>query len=156
MAINSVSLYKDVTLWTRDVISGAIPDPVSDRQRQSLDPGSGSRFVMTSYPSRAVVYPFITVSQVNATDESLGIGTEDSLTTLRMQVDVWTMQVGQRDGIAGSVAYALRTSQLGTDGAYASGLFDYALIGMRNMDDPAKTGVHRKVLDFEVIYINTT
>src|SRR3990170_3581700 len=144
MPINSISSVRDTILLFRDLISGTITDPVSNRQQQSGDPGSNSRFVMTSYPQRAIVYPFIIVQDINMLDQNLGMQTEDSLSTMRLQVDVWTKQVSQRDGIAGSVFYGLRTSQLGTSSFVGSGLMDFRLVSMRNLDDPGKTGIHRK------------
>ena len=155
MPINSVSFVRDVTLWARDVISGAVADPVSDRQRQSGDPGSNARFIMTSWPERSVVYPFITVQDVSMTDQNLGASTEDSLVSIRMQVDVWGKQKGQTDGLAGSAYYALRTTQLDSNGGVGSGLFDFKLLSSRNLDEPGKGGVHRKSKDLSSNFIAT-
>ena len=154
--VSSVSLFGDLTLWARDVISGAIADPLSNRQQQSGDPGSNARFVMTSWPSRPSVYPFITVSHITTNDTNLGMQTEDSISKNVLQVDVWTKQVSQRDGFAGSVAWAIRNTQLGSNGGLASGLYDIRLISARNLDEPGKGGLHRKSLDFEISFINTT
>ena len=155
MPISSVSLFGDLTLWARDVISGSVADPLADRQRQSLDPGSNSRFVMTSFPQRAIAYPYVTVTHVTTNDEHLGMSSEDSLSRSVLQVDVWAKQVSHRDGIAGSVANAIRLTQLDTTGGLASGLFGIRLISARNLDEPGKTGIHRKSMDFQVSFINT-
>ena len=155
MPISSIGLIRDTILLFRDIISGTVVDPISDRQRQSGDPGSNARFVMTSWPQRATVFPFITVQDVSTLDISLGMQSEDSLARMQLQVDVWSKQVGQRDGIAGSVFYGLRTNQLGTSSLLGSDLFDFRLASMRNLDDPGKTGLHRKSMTFEVSFVNT-
>ena len=156
MVISSLGIVRDTTLLLRDVISGTVTDPVSNRQTQAGDAGSNARFVMTSFPERSIVYPFITVGDVTMLDENLGMGTEDSLSTMRYQVDVWTKQVGQRDGIAGSVFHGLRTSQLEAGGLVGSGLIDFRLVSMRNLDEDGKGGIHRKSMDFEFKFVNTT
>lgn|SRR3990167_3363141 len=150
----SIGLIRDTVLLFRDLISGTVVDPVSNRQQLSGDPGSNSRFVMTSFPQRAVVYPFITVQDITQSDVNLGMRTQDSLSSIRMQVDVWTKQIGQRDGMAGSVFHGLRTSQL--NNLLGSDYFDLRLVSMTNRDETGKTGVHRKMLEIETSYVNTT
>lgn len=150
--ITSVGFIKETTLWFRDVISGAVADPVADRQAQSGDPGSNANFVMTSWPERPVVFPYVTVSHIDNGDTQLGMQTNDTQTDMVFQVDVWTKQVTQRDGIAGSVAHAVRTNALE---AVPSGLFDLRLSSMRNQDEPGKGGVHRKILTYNVSFIHT-
>ena len=145
--INSVSIPRDVVLFMRDLISGTIPDPLSNRQTQSGDAGSNARFVMTSWPERAVAYPLITVTHVSATDQRLGISTTDALMTNRLQVDVWSKQKSMTDGLTGSIYYTVRNSALTT--AVASGLFTFRLAGMRNLDEIGKGGIHRKSIDVE-------
>jgi len=153
MPINSISLIRDTVLWARDVISGAIVDPIADRQRQSGDTGSNARFIMTAFPERPVVHPFITVQDIGMSDRNLGASTEDSNVQIQLQVDVWSKQKGQCDGLAGSVYYALRSNSL--DAATTSGLFDFRLLSTRNLDEQGKGGLHRKSMDFALNYIAT-
>jgi len=153
MPVNSISLIRDSVLLMRDIISGTVSDPLGDRQRQSGDPGSNARFVMTSFPERSIVYPFITLGMISMDDESLGMRSESSLARLRMQVDVWSKQMGQVDGLAGSIYDGLRTSQLNS--LVPSGLLDARLLNLRSLDEPGKGGVHRKSMDFELKFVTT-
>jgi hypothetical protein len=153
--VNNVSFIRDTILLLRDIISGTVADPLNDRQRQSGDTGSNARFVMTSFPERAIAYPFITIQDVGMIDASLGMNTQDTSAQLRCQVDVWTKQVGQRDGIAGSVYHGLRTKQLGNSSLLSSGLYNFQLVSSRNLDEEGKGGVHRKSMDFQFRYNHT-
>lgn len=150
MSIDSSRPIKDGVLLLKDLISGGIADPVSGNRTSTT-----SKFVMASYPKREVIYPLITISQNGMNGQRAGMNSEVMFDRMRFQVDVWAKDVKYKDEIAGSVIQVLRTSQdTATSGTQAFGLYDFRLINTTDIDDPDIEGVHRKVIEFDYLYIH--
>jgi len=147
--VSSSTFLSDTIKFIRDDLDDNVTDPVSTL-RSGRD-----RFVMTSYPTRPVKYPIITVKDVGVSaPERMGMQSEISLIRLSVEVRVWARNVKEKDELAEAVFTQLRQNQFG--GASASTdaeLHDFRLNSMVNVDEPGQAGVKSKVMEFEYIFL---
>lgn len=145
-AVNRSEAVKDSVILIRDLLSGTITDPVTNR---AITGGSNARFVMTGWAERNVVYPVITVENTGWATRPLGTSTTETLATQDIEINVWSLNRSTTDSLAGSVVAVLEHNQPVTR---ASGLYDMRIEMMNNIDEPGARGIHRKVIEISYIY----
>lgn len=150
--INSSRIVKDVTVKLRQILSSGITDPSAAKR------DADSRFVMTSFPERPTEYPFMTVRCNLGPGDRLGISSEGIYIPVNVFVDVFAKNVRDKDELAGSVFNVLRVSQYGVDATTGSGtvvadLYDFTFVGMTDMDEPGKEGIHRKIVECQYKWV---
>lgn len=149
--ISSNTFIKDTVIFTRDFLDSNVTDPISGSR-------SPAQFVFTSYPKKNVVYPIITVQNVNIEDGgNLGMQSELHLALLTIEVRVWARNTKERDEMAQSVIELLRANQF----PFTSGTSEFAqLINFRvgsainvNAGVEGEEVVRSKIIIFEYQYI---
>lgn len=141
--ISSGSIPHDATLLLRAIIASGTVDPISATR------SAKSSFVVTSYPTREVEYPIISVLCSPAGTEPLGSNTESFEMGLDFEVRVWARNEVEKDGLLGQVIHQLRTSQKGTtpiSGTESCGLYDMTIGSTANVPEPGIVGVKSAVL----------
>lgn len=143
-SISPGSFISQPVLYIRDYLQGTLADPGSPR------PGN-SQFIMTSWPTRAAVYPVVIVEDNGIRDlERLGMQSESFYRQLPFTINVFGKDIVQRDSITQQVCDALRTNQFGTAGSESTtfGLHDFKLLSILpipDVDQQGKdTGIRRK------------
>jgi len=146
MVVSGSTILHDSVLKIRAIIASGTTDPISGTR------SSASKFVMTSFPSRYVQYPVITVEGNKTRDERMGTQTQTMRSDLLFTVNIWSKNVKERDTLADAVYQSLKTSQMGTQagwtGTQLDGLYDLKFLGENNIDEEGKAGIHRKRMNF--------
>jgi len=119
------------------LLSGNITDP------QNSNRAAGEQFVMTAHPDRPVRYPVIIVQQNAFNSQQTGIQDTNSLTTVDVNIDIYTKSTEQRDSLAGSTFAVLEQNWEITS---ASGLHDFRFYNMQNTGQPGPAGIYRKTM----------
>lgn len=149
MAVTSVTTnnyISETTLFLRDDLLANITDPIS-----GIRPAT-EKFVMTSYPKRAVKYPLITVQVTNnSTGARMGMQSELHYATLEVEVRVWARRVTERDSLAQNVINRLRSQDLDL---YVPGkLGSFMITSVLNVDEDGLEGLHSKVITIEYKFV---
>ena len=145
VGINGSNLISKGTLFIRDLILDNVTDPISGTRQ------SNSKFCTTSWPGRITNYPIITIEQTNMTEGVLGHSSNDTLRIPEFTINVFSLNVKQRDGITGSILQLFRTNQHATTGSgfIENSLYAYSLKNCFNMPDPSDKRIRRKVIEVE-------
>lgn len=153
MTITSVvgnTFLADTVILIRDKLRTNITDPlVSSRP-------ATERFVMTSYPQRAVTYPIITVVDRNVSQpQRLGMGSEGTILTITLEIRIWARNVRERDELFDEVYNYLKNNQLddGT-GLVASNLNGFNMTSAININEEGEQGIKSKVMEINFLFIN--
>ena len=146
--VNSGSIIRDVLFFFKDFISGVIPDPITNRP-------ANQSFIMTSYPTRAVTYPLITLKDVNQfVQNRLGLQSEATQNYIDTELRIWGRNVIERDQTADKVFNQLKNNQIGAGSTSQSfDLHDFRLLNSVNVDTP--DGAKSKVMTYRYLYIAT-
>jgi len=146
MTVSGSTIIHDSVLKVRALIASGVSDPISGTR------SSDTKFEVTTFPSRKVEYPVITVEGNKVSDERLGTNTQAMKSDVRCTVNVWSKQTKQRDELNDSIYQTLKTSQMGTQagwtGTELDGLYDFKFFGENNIDEEGQKGIHRKRSEF--------
>ena len=147
MVVNT-NIIRDTLFFIKDYLDGEITDPITRPTNE--------KFIMTSYPQRAVTYPIITIKDTNIDSRmTLGFQSEGALYNIDMEVRVWANNTKQRDDIADQLMDKMRTNQIGTSGtSQANALHDLRLLSSVNVDE-TEGNIHSKVMTFKFIFVTT-
>lgn len=146
----SATFLSDAILFMRDRLEVGVTDPFSGGRP------TGQRFVMTEFPQKAVLYPFIIIRDSGLSDiQRLGMQSEGIFTAINIEVHVHARNVKQRDELSQEVYEYMRTNQFGAPvssdtNSVQFGLHDLALVGMTNIPNvPGDGGIRKKVLEYK-------
>lgn len=144
MAIASSTLLRDVLFFIKDFLKSHITDPISRPSNQE--------FVMTSYPTRPVTYPIITIKDLNIETTPLGFQSQDQYAVITMEIRVWALDTKTRDTIAQSIIHELRSFQIGSTGtSQAEDLHDFRVLSMINIDED--DGPKSKIITIQYTHV---
>jgi len=147
MVLQTATFISDSVKFLRDDLGSNINDPLSGSR------ATNERFVMTSYPKRAVSYPIITVKSIGATDvHRLGMRNTGTWTSMLLEVRAWARNEKEKDSLTEKIINRLRSNQFGTSGGSLSddfGLHDYKLMSVVSVDEEGEAGIKSSVLEFE-------
>ena len=145
--VASANIIRDTIFFVKDFLDGEVTDPISSTRP------ANEKFIMTSYPSRAVTYPLITIKDLNTSGSmTLGFQSEASLVELQIEVRVWANNIKDRDNIADDIFDTLRLNQVGTSGtSQANNLHDLQLLSSVNVDED--NGSKSKVMTFKFVFV---
>lgn len=143
--VSSTTILRDTLFFLKDYLDGEVTDPITRPTNE--------KFIMTSYPTRAVTYPIITIKDLNMESRmTLGFQSEASLVIIDMEIRIWANDTKTRDTISDQVFDKLRTNQIGTSGtSQANQLHDLRLLSSVNVDEV--DGPKSKVMSFRFIFI---
>ena len=147
MAITSItsgSYLGDTIIYLRDFISSNVTDPFSGSR------AGNEKFVYTAYPKRTAKYPIITIVDRGITDiRPGGMRSEIQFARITVEIRVWARNVKERDELTQSITDNLRTNQYGSGSSTETGLFDYSLGSVINVDESGEYGVKSKIIHIE-------
>jgi hypothetical protein len=143
--VRSNTFLSDTVNIIRDKLSSNITDPISGKRPSS------EKFILTSYPKRAVTYPLITIMDRGITQpRRLGMGSEGTTIVLTVEIRIWARNVKERDELFDSVYSYLRNSQLDSDGLVNANLSGFSLSSAINISDEE---VQSKVMEVNFLII---
>ena len=146
--ISTNTFIADTIILIRDDLRDNITDPIS-----SIRP-STEKFVMTSYPQRAVTYPIITIKDTDVEGSRLGMRSEMHYMRMELEIRVWARNVKERDELTQDVLNQLRSTQFsGASPKTDAGLHDFTPLSIVNIDEPGDAGPKTKVIQCEYFEI---
>ena len=143
--INSNTFIADLVNFIRDKLKDNITDPLGNR-------ATNERFVMTSYPQRAVRYPIITITDLGSRQEArLGMQSESTLMKLGIEIRIWGRNVKERDELFDEVYTWLRTNQFGgSEATTDANIHDFSVSSVTNVSEP---DVKSKIMEVQYIFV---
>lgn len=127
--------------FIRDLLVTNVTDPVSASRAGT------ERFVMTSYPKRAVRYPIITVIDRNISIEKRsGLRSESQWTEVELEVRIWARNTRERDNLSTSVFDVLRTNEYGSGSTSEFEMHDFRILSAVNFSEEGEHGIKSKII----------
>jgi len=143
LSVNSSTFTTDVIILLRDSLRDTLDDPIV---RSGND-----KFILTSYPSKPVKYPVITITDTGSRQEGkLGMGSQGTVLRLGIEIRVWARNVKERDTLFDAIYDHLRTNQLSGDDLTNANLHDFSLDNSVNVSEE---NIQSKVGEFTYLFL---
>ena len=138
--------------FIRDDLLSNITDPISASRP------SNSRFVMTSYPERKVVYPLITIRHEGPVNiQRMGMRSLQQWTQIILEVRIWARNEKEKDELTEQTLNRLRSIQFGANSTSdTEELHDYLLLSATPVDEineQGRVGVKSMVLRVQYLFV---
>lgn len=138
------NIISDILLFIKNDLNNNITDPLSSTRPLK------SKFVMTSYPSRPVNYPIITLKIANIEALRAGMQTTAQDITITLEIRVWARDEKEKDTIYQEVSNRLKDIQFtALTGSIANNIHDYNELSAIEIDEPGESG--GKILKSRII-----
>ena len=149
MPVTAANFLSDVLYFIKNDLSGNVTDPISSTR------GSNSKFVMTSYPQRAVNYPLVTVKVINQEAKRAGMQTEAMDMSVNIEIRIWARNQKEKDELATSVYKRLRDIQFTeTTGSEANNIHDFQLLSATEIDENGEGTPKSRILQIRYKFYN--
>ena len=128
--VSSQTLVSDVLSFIKNDLIDSISDPINSTR--SLK----SSFVMTSYPTKPVQYPIITIKSTNI--EAFRAGMQSSLQDIKITLElrIWARNEKEKDTIYSKLLDRLANIQFTTStGSVANDLMDFNVLSSVEVDE---------------------
>jgi len=126
-----------------------ITDPISSIRT------AGSRFIATSYPSRLVQYPMITIKAINQSAKRAGMQTEAMDVEIVLEIRIWARNEKEKDDLANKVYKRLRDIQFtASTGSEANSIHDFQLNSSVEIDEPGEEQPKSRILQVRYKFYN--
>ncbi len=148
-SVSSTTFLADTVNLIKNKLLSHITDPLSSSRP------STEKFVLTSYPQRAVTYPIITVVDRDISQpQRLGMGSESTSIIITLEIRIWARNVKERDELFDSVYIYLKNNQLDTStGLVESNLNGLQLTSALNISEDGEAGIKSKVMEVRFLFI---
>lgn len=149
MAVNETTFVRDILFFIKNDLS-VITDPIQSSR------GTKSKFIMTSYPSRQVKYPLITIKANNYTAIPAGMQTTAMDMQITLEIRIWARNTKERDELFTSVFNRLRNIQFTSGGSIANFLYDFNMSSALELDEEGDQAIKSKVMEVNYRFYNFT
>ena len=144
MAFTNATFLSDTIKFIRDDLDNNITDPISSSR------SGRERFVMTSYPSRPVKYPIITVRAANIKMVNrLGMQSESVWMSVPIEIRVWARDQKEKDELTEQVFIRLKDNQFGANSTTDFELHDFILNSSIEVDEDGKGNPKSRIMEYE-------
>lgn len=151
MTLTSTQFTSQIIMFFRNLIITNVIDPLATKR------AGNEKFVFTSYPTRNVKYPVISVTDANVVDSKrLGMQSEAKQVTIELEIRIWGRNIKEKNEIFDNLYNALQSFDLGADGLVNEGIYNYNLKGTVNIDEEGDEGIKSKVCKVEAFVIVDT
>jgi len=153
--VSSSTLVSDTVIFVRNLLRTNVTDPITSTRQ------TGSKFVMTSYPTRAVNYPIITVKCSGfEAPRKIGMANAGQIVNFELEIRIWARNVQERDELHNKVYDTLRTKQFtASTGSSANSLNEFRITSGIDLDEAlGKDGeqvIRSKILTATYFFITT-
>lgn len=134
------TILRDVLFFIKDDLDRNITDPITR---------TNSKFVMTSYPTRPVDYPIITIKATNIEAFRAGMQSTQQDITITLEVRIWARNEKEKDEIYEDVINRLANIQFSDDGSVDNDFHDFNVLSSVEIDEPGEPGA--KVIKSRII-----
>ena len=132
--VSKSTILRDILFFIKDDINSNITDPVSSSRP------SNSKFCMTSYPQRDVVYPIITVKIINIEALRAGMQSKAQDIILTLELRIWARNEKEKDNLYDDVIDRLFNIQFTSSGSVDNELHDLTTDNPIEIDEPGEPG----------------
>lgn len=130
MVISKSTLLSDILYFIKNDLLTNITDPISSTRQ------SKSKFVVTSYPQREVVYPLISIKIPNIIADRAGMQTSNQDFKIDIELRVWARNEKEKDNLYTNVINRLANIQFNSGtGSVANGLHDFTILSSVEIDE---------------------
>ena len=151
MPVTSANFLADILYFIKNDFSSSITDPISGTR------STNSKFVMTSYPQRAVQYPLITIKVINQEAKRAGMQTTAMDVSANIEIRIWARNQKEKDEIATATYKRLRDIQFtATTGSEANNIHDFQLLSATEIDEPGEGTPKSRILQVRYKFYNIT
>jgi hypothetical protein len=144
---DKTTLLTDLYKFLKDTLS-EIDDPIAEKR------GNSSKFIMTSYPQREVMYPLITIKCTNFEAPRSGMQTTAQDIKLTIEMRIWARNQKEKDTLFIEVQNALANSQFITDGSVANDFHNFNVISGIEIDEEGENGIKSRILQLQYQFYN--
>lgn len=147
------NIIHDVLFFIKDDLDGQITDPFSSKR------STKSKFIMTSYPQKAVQYPVITLKITNIEALRAGMQTTAQDITLTLEIRIWARNEKEKETIYQQVSNRLKNIQFTATGSIANNIHDYNELSAVEIDEPGEAGgkvIKSRILQCQYRFYNLT
>ena len=139
---------REVLFFLKEELNDHILDPISNKRDKN------SKFVMTSYPQRAVNYPLITIKLTNQEASRAGMQTTAMDVVITLEVRIWARNEAEKDDLFTEVYDRLRTIQFTVNGSTENDLHDFNLLSAVEVDEDGERGIKSRIGQFQYKFFN--
>ena len=148
MPVTAANFLSDILYFIKNDLVGNITDPLTGRT-------SNSKFIMTSYPQRAVQYPLVTIKVINQEAKRAGMQTEAMDMSVNIEIRIWARNQKEKDELATSVYKRLRDIQFTeTTGSEANNIHDFQLLSATEIDENGEGTPKSRILQIRYKFYN--
>jgi len=149
--VSQTTFVADILYYIKNYLTSKITDPKSSIR------GAKSKFVMTSYPSRAVEYPLITIKATNFEASRTGMQSTAMDMQITLEIRIWARNTKERDTLFTDVFNGLRGIQFTTStGTIANNMNDFNMTSALEINEEGDQAIKSKVMEFYYRLYNFT
>jgi hypothetical protein len=146
--VSKSTILTDVYSFLKTTLS-TITDPIASKR------GNSSKFIMTSYPQREVMYPLITIKCTNFEAPRSGMQTTAQDIKLTIELRIWARNEVEKDGLFIGVQNALDAAQFtASTGSVANNLHNFDVLSGIEIDEPGEQGIKSRILQIKYQFYN--
>lgn len=149
--VNKSTLLVDTIFFIKNDLGSNITDPIlSDRSTKS-------KFVMTSYPSRPVEYPIITIKATNIEALRSGMQTTAQDITITLEIRIWARNEKEKNDLYENVLNRLANIQFAGSGSIENNLHDFNVLSSVEVDEEGESGaqiIKSRILQCQYSFYN--
>lgn len=151
--VSRSTLVSDTIQFVRDDLLDNISDPISSTRNYK------GKFVLTSYPNKAVEYPIITIKVTNI--EAFRSGMQSTLQDIRLTLElrIWARNEKEKDTLYAQVLDRLANIQFtAVTGSVANDLVDMNILSSIELDEPGEPGakaIKSRIIQLVYSFYNT-
>lgn len=142
------TLLRDLLYFLKTDISSNVTDPIAGTR------GSGSAFVMTSYPQREVKYPIITIKITNLEANRSGMQITAMDIKMNVEIRIWARNEKEKDTLYNAIMDRLANIQFTASGSEANDLHDFNILSSIEIDEPGEAGIKSRILQIKYSFYN--
>lgn len=144
MVVTTSNFIADILSFIKSDLVNNITDPISSTR------ASDSKFIMTSYPQRAVNYPLITIKLINQKAIRAGMQTEAMDVTITIEIRIWARNQKEKDDLSNTIYKRLRDIQFtASTGSIANNLHNFQLNSDVEVDEPGEGNPKSRILQVQ-------
>jgi len=128
------NLLADSLYFIKNDISTSVTDPISSTRP------SKSNFVLTSYPTRPVTYPIITIKALNIEAFRAGMQTTSQDILITLEVRIWARNEKEKDDLYTDILNRLANVQFVTSGSVDNAIHDFTVLSSVEVDEVGEPG----------------
>jgi len=141
-------LRRDILDFIKSDLSESIDDPKLRTRTKT------SKFIMTSYPKRKVIYPLVTLKIANIEAERAGMQTVAMDIIIELEVRVWALDEKTKDEISTKILDRLRSIQFTALGSIENSLHDFGILSSVEIPEDGETGIKSNVTTYVYRFYN--